>query len=77
MKTVTFHRESNNFDDIYNDPVVKKCFRQKIKWQNFLRINVEDDKVLSYIELKFGEAIVNNVVPDRSPIPFKDYFPKR
>ena len=77
MKIVTFRRESDNFDDIYNDPVIKKCFRQKMKWKNFLRITVEDEKVLSYIELKFGEAIVDKIVPDRSPIPNVDYSPKR
>jgi hypothetical protein len=78
MKKIIFIRESNNFDDILSDVVLKKQFKFKIRFYNGLIIEVpEKSEILSYIELKYGDSIKNNLVPDRTPIMNVDYFPKR
>lgn len=78
MKKIIFIRESNNFDDILTDSVLKKQFKYKIRFYTGLIIEVpEKSEILSYIELKYGDSIKNNLVPNRSPIMNVDYFPKR
>lgn len=78
MKKIIFVRESNNFVDILSDDVLKKHLKYKIKFYKGLIIEVpEKSEVLSYIELKYGDDIKNNIVPDRSPIMNVDYLPKR
>jgi hypothetical protein len=78
MKKIIFIRESNNFDDILSDVVLKKQFKFKIRFYNGLIIEVpEKSEILSYIELKYGDSIKNNLVPNRTPIMNVDYFPKR
>lgn len=78
MKKVIFYRESNIFSDILTDSVLKKHLKYKIKFYKGLIIEVpEKSEVLSYIELKYGDDILNNIVPDRSPIMNVDYSPKR
>jgi hypothetical protein len=78
IKKIMFKRESNNFDDILSDPVLKKYLKFKIRFLQGLIIEVpEESKVLSYIELKYGDDIEDNVVPDRSPIMNVDYVPNK
>jgi len=82
MKFITFYRESNNFDDILNDIVIKKKLSIKIFWKQHLCVGIvnfdnSNDKILSYITLKFGDEIVDRVCKDRTPIPNVDYIPKR
>jgi hypothetical protein len=78
MKKVMFRRESNNFDDILSDPVLKKYLKFKIRFLHGLIIEVpEESKILSYIELKHGDDIEDNIVPDRSPIMNVDYIPNK
>lgn len=78
MKKILFSRESNNFDDLLSDTNLKKYFKFKIKFYKGLIIEVPDkSEILSYIELKYGDDIINNIVPDRSPIMNVDYLPKR
>jgi hypothetical protein len=78
MKFVTFVRESNDFSDILSDPVLKKHLKYKIRWKNSLRLCIpKDSEVMSYVEIKYGEDIVDKLVPDRSPIIDVDYLPKR
>jgi hypothetical protein len=78
MKLLTFHRESNNFDDILSDHVVKISMSNKITWHQGLLISIdnEDEKVLSYIELKYGDS-ASRICKDRSPIPYVDYLPQK
>lgn len=74
----TFFRESNKFDDILNDPSIKKNIIERISWNNFLRIStVKDDKLKSYITLKYGDEMRSTLTEDYSPIPNKDYIPIR
>lgn len=82
MKYITFYRESNNFDDILHDIVIKKELSVKIFWQHHLCVGIanfgkSNDKLISYITLKFGENIVDRLCKDRSPIPNVDYIPIR
>lgn len=78
MKQLTFHRESNNFDDILNDSELKKYIGTTIFWHHGLLIQIPDSetKLLSYIELKYGESIIK-LSKDRTPIPFVHYLPKK
>jgi len=78
MKHIAFHRESNLFEDILEDPTLKGHVILKIKWQHGLLIQLadSDEQLLSYIELKYGESIVK-LCKDRTPIPYVDYLPKK
>ena len=55
MKYYTFYRESNKFDDILNDINLKKIVRQKVSWDNYLMIGIDNfqkdvDKILEGIK---------------------------
>ena len=78
MKYITFFREDNKFDDIINDVTIKKIVRERTSWSKYLVIGLTDDeKILSYITLKYGDSIQTNHIKNFSPIPFKDYTPKK
>jgi hypothetical protein len=78
MKYFTFFRESNNFDDILTDPIIKKLIDEKIKWMQHLMIGMQDseEKAFSYITLKYGDEM-KNPVRDFSPIAGVDYVQKK
>ena len=78
MTTYKFYRESNDFKDILEDSTIKKKIVTKISWRGHLLIQLDDyeSKLHSYIILKYGDDLRNNLVTDRTPIPFKDYQPK-
>lgn len=82
MKYITFYRESNDFTDIVSDKSIKNTIDTKVYWLNHLQIGIEDrdkknEKMFSYIELKFGDSIVTRLHPDYAPIPNVDYTPNR
>jgi hypothetical protein len=80
MKYYTFYRESNNFDDLLSDPIIKKIADTKIQWTNYLMIGIElfkNDQNFSYITLKYGDDMINSVSKDFTPIPGIDYNPKK
>jgi hypothetical protein len=80
MKYYTFKRESNNFDDILNDPALKKLIKLKIKWKSHLMIGLSDkaeDGTYGYVVLKYGDDIINPINKDFRPVPGVDYTPKR
>lgn len=81
MKFITFRRESNQFDDILRDPVIKKMRKFKMSWTSYLILGFEDDKknssTLSYITIKYGDDMKDEIVPDLSPVIGVDYTPKR
>ena len=78
MTTFKFQRESDNFNDILEDPVIKKKIVTKISWRGYLLIQTDDyeKKLDSYIILKYGDDMRNDIVTNRTPVPFKDYQPK-
>jgi len=56
MKYYTFYRESNNFDDILKDPILKKSIDEVIRWYQHLIIGFHEteknNQNSSYIKLK-------------------------
>jgi hypothetical protein len=38
-----------------------------------------DEKIMSYMTIKFGDDMINSshIIPDRTPIPGKDYIPTK
>lgn len=80
MKHFTFYRESNNFDDILKDRVLKKYIDEVIIWKNYLRIGIEQvhvNKVNIHITLKYGDELRNEVSKDYTPVMYKDYIPSK
>lgn len=79
MKYYTFYRENNNFDDILNDQIIKKIIDEKIRWFQYLIIGMNDkhEQTFSYITLKYGDEMKQELVKDFSPIPGIDYIPKK
>ena len=78
MKYITFYRETNDFTDILADTNIKKLIDEKVQWNNHLMLGMQtDDKVFSYITLKYGDSIRTNIVKDYRPIPNVDYTPIR
>jgi len=79
MKYYIFERESSKFDDILKDPTLKSKIYEVITWGGHLRIGIVDydDKLSSYILLKYGDDIRTNLTEDFSPKPGIDYTPKR
>ena len=78
MKYFTFKRESNDFSDILNDSIIKKLFVMKIQWSNHLMVGISEDGNdgnFSYITLKYGDDMITDIVPDRSPVMHEDYLP--
>lgn len=80
MKEFLIVRASNNFDDVLKDPNLKKKFSAIMQYNNSLLVQLdEDDSIISYMLLKYGEDIVDltGVIPDRTPIAGKDYTIQR
>lgn len=79
MKYFTFYRENNVFDDILSDPTIKKLIDEKFYWHQHLMIGVtiEEDSTESYLTIKFGDDMRQNLIKDFSPVPGVDYIPER
>ena len=79
MKYYTFYRENNNFDDILNDQIIKKIIDEKLRWFQHLIIgmNEKHEQTFSYITLKYGDEMKQELVKDFSPVPGIDYIPKQ
>ena len=81
MKYYVFKRESDQFDDILTDIVVKPVIRHKIKFDDHLILGFDDkeEKIVSYMTIKYGDDMIsfNNLARNRTPIMGKDYTPKK
>jgi hypothetical protein len=78
MKLYIFKRENNKFDDLKNDPVIKKKFKTVITWKGYVMLGAEipDEEIESYMFLKYGEELVTQgLIKDLSPVPYVDYTP--
>jgi hypothetical protein len=78
MKFITFTREDNVWDDILTDINIKSSIKSRVSWLNHLQIGIPNakEKLITYLELKYGDDIINRVCKDFSPIPYVDYQPK-
>jgi hypothetical protein len=79
MKYYNFYRENKNFDDILNDQIIKKIIDEKLRWFQYLIIgmNEKHEQTFSYITLKYGDEMKQELVKDYSPVPGIDYIPKK
>ena len=81
MRYYTFYRESNNFDDILKDPILSKSIDEITRWHQYLIIGLHEttknNQNSSYITLKYGDEMQNDLIKDRSPVPGVDYKPKK
>lgn len=78
MKLYIFKREDGKFDDMINDPVIKKKFKTMITWKDHFMLGTENpsNEIESYLFLKFGdELITQGLIRDFSPVPYVDYQP--
>jgi len=71
---IIFYRESNNFDDILKDKNIKGYLRTKLKFNEHLIIELDENKkdhnkILSYIGIKYGDSIKTKPITS-------DYIPK-
>ena len=80
MTHLFFKRESECFDDILKDAKSNKI-RTTITFSQFLLLDLEGipESITSFFMLKYSEDVVglSNLIPDRSPIPYKDYIPQQ
>ena len=82
MKYYTFYRESNNFDDILGDAIIKKFADTKLRWHKYLMVGISEsikdsDQYYSLLTLKYGEDMVSSVCKDFTPVAGVDYIPKK
>jgi hypothetical protein len=80
MNYMTFSGEESLLEEIASDATLKPLITTKITWSGFLQLRFTDeldDKVRSYIVLKYGDFMAKDLVKDFSPIPGKDYTPVR
>ena len=78
MKFLVFKRESNRFDDIIKDPALKNKYKTKITYANHMILGFPEEDDSTKL-LKYGDDMLDydSLVPDRSPVPYKDYVPIR
>lgn len=76
MKFFAFKGSKSELDDILKDKVIGKKIRTKLISQTHLIVGLElDDQAESYMVIKFGDYMAD-ICKDRSPVMFKDYWPK-
>lgn len=76
MKYFIFKGNKSELDEILKDNVISKKMRMKLISQNHLIIGlVSDEQTESYMVIKFGDYLTT-ACKDRSPVIFKDYWPK-
>lgn len=74
-----FTGEKAELNELIKDSTLKSSIICKIRWDNMLIIKLkENEKDASYLMLKYGHLQIDasNLIPDRSPILYKDYLPK-
>jgi hypothetical protein len=79
MKYYTFFRENNKFDDITKDPNLSKSIDTKIHWFQHLMIGVNDSNegTISYLTLKYGDDMVQDLYKNFAPVAGVDYKPEK
>lgn len=82
MNYYIFKKENDDFSEFFKDKNLKKLLRFKIRFSQHLIIasyDDVDDKLQSYITLKYGDYMANKheVFGDFSPKINVDYIPSR
>lgn len=80
MRFLIFNRESNNFDDILQDVKLHKiCYKLRFLNHLILGFDFKNEKEKSLFTLKYGDDMIDfgHIVPDRSPVMYRDYIPKK
>jgi len=80
MKYYIFHRRDNDFTDILTDPSLKKLITERIKWNGYLQIGIDEynnEKIFIYIALKYSDDMCTDLIKDRTPIIHIDYTPRK
>jgi hypothetical protein len=80
MKYFTFYRESDKFDDILTDTIIKRYIKLKLSWCQHLMIgfdDLEENHHLTYLALKYSDDMTTLDATDRTPVAGVDYMPKR
>lgn len=82
MKYYIFKREDDDFSEMLNDSTLKPLLEFKIKFEKHLILGSDysiDDKLSSYITLKYGDMIISNtnIFIDLKPKMHIDYTPDR
>lgn len=80
MNYMTFGGDDKILEEIASDSTIKPLITTKITWSGFMQLGLSDDlndEIRSYLVLKYGDYMKNDLVKDFSPIPGKDYTPKR
>lgn len=79
MKYMILRSPFENFDEVLNDPVIKKSIRTKIEYSSHLMLSFNDEKDEAYFLLKYGDKVIpmNQIVPDRTPRMDVDYTPDK
>ncbi len=83
MSTVMlFHSKDDTHLEILADKNIKQVILTKLTWDKYLMLFFNEEKLedstKSYIQLRYGDYVQNieNLIPDRSPVMWKDYIPK-
>jgi hypothetical protein len=84
-KLVIFKRESNDFSDMLSDPAVKPHVTHVMVYNHHLMLGLKSndsndaDSIFAYMMLKYSDSYVEerHLITDRSPVMFKDYWPKK
>ena len=82
MNYYIFKKEDNDFSEMLSDKTLKPLFNFKIKFKDHLILashDEVDDKLCSYITLKYGDMMVskNDMFIDNKPKIHVDYTPDR
>lgn len=82
MNYYIFKKDDDDFSELLKDKILKPLLRFKIKFRHHLILGSNDqidEKLSSYITLKYGDMMVNkyDMFVDRSPKINVDYTPDR
>lgn len=80
MKYYIFERSSNDFSDIEEDANIKPYIKYRVRCTRLFYFGIPEkhnDKLQSYIMLKYGDDYRASICKDRTPIEGVDYVSKQ
>jgi len=81
VKVYFLSGNDEDFKHILVDKSIKKHIEKTTKFLNYIFLEFASntpDQVISYFVIKYSDYIkdFNQIIPDRTPVMFKDYTPK-